>query len=56
MEGIGARLRDFGRCSSAATAIEYALIGTGISIVIVAALLLIGDAVEALFNSIAAAF
>ncbi|MSO92930.1 MAG: Flp family type IVb pilin [Rhodospirillales bacterium] len=56
MSGAGAPFSAFSGCSSGATAIEYALIGAGISIVIVAAVLLIGDALEEMFNAVVAAF
>jgi pilus assembly protein Flp/PilA len=49
------RMHGFLRCSSGATAIEYALIAVGISIVIVGAVALLGDAVTNLFNSVVAA-
>ena len=39
---------------SGATAIEYALIAAGISLVIIVALGLVGDQLTALFNTIAA--
>jgi pilus assembly protein Flp/PilA len=49
------RLKGFLRCPSGATAIEYALIAGGVSIVIVGAVALLGDAVTNLFNSVVAA-
>ena len=44
------------RDKSGTTAIEYALIATGISIAIVAAVSSIGTSVSALFDTVAAAF
>ena len=45
----------FVKDEAGATAIEYGLIAAGISIIIIAAVALVGDALEALFNTIAAA-
>ncbi len=49
------RLRQWAVNRSGATAIEYALIASLISIVIISAVALIGGAVQNLFNSVAAA-
>ena len=45
----------FKKDESGATAIEYGLIAAGISILLIAAVALVGDALEQLFNTIAAA-
>ncbi len=56
MSRTGARPRSFRRCDAGGTAIEYALIGAGISIIIVVGVTLIGDAVAELFAAVVAAF
>ena len=56
MERAGAWLRTFRGCSSGATAIEYAMIGAGISILIVVGLTAVGGSVADMFASIVAAF
>jgi pilus assembly protein Flp/PilA len=48
-------LRRFARDESAATAIEYALIASGISIVIAATVFQVGTAVKADFTSVSTA-
>ncbi|MBX3445913.1 MAG: Flp family type IVb pilin [Parvibaculum sp.] len=48
-------LKSFLKNESGATAIEYGLIAAGISVVIVAAVGLIGGRVQTTFNNIAAA-
>jgi pilus assembly protein Flp/PilA len=50
-----AALRRFLDDTNAATAIEYALIASGISIVIAATVLNIGTSVQGLFNNVATA-
>jgi pilus assembly protein Flp/PilA len=48
-------LRRFARDDGGATSIEYALIASGISIVIVATVMTLGSNVQALFTSVATA-
>ena len=48
-------LRRFVKDEAGATAIEYGLIAAGISIVIIAAVALVGDALTTLFTTIAGA-
>ena len=50
---VPARLRRWAASRSGATAIEYALIASLISIVIVTAVALIGGSVQNMFNSVA---
>lgn len=50
-----ALLRRFARDESAATAIEYALIASGISIVIAASVFSVGNAVKSDFTSVSTA-
>ena len=52
---VGYRLRMTAGDRSGATAIEYALVASLISIVIITAVALIGSSVQNTFNSIAAA-
>jgi len=52
----GSLLRGFVACERGATAIEYALIAGGISVVIVGAVTAIGVDVRGLFTSVQAAF
>lgn len=56
MSAFGAAVRTFSRDRAGATAIEYALIAGAIFVVIIAAVAGVGDSVEELFNSVAAAF
>ena len=49
-------MKAFARDESGATAIEYALIATIISIVIVAAVTSIGTQIKAMFQSVVAGF
>jgi pilus assembly protein Flp/PilA len=50
------RVNGLARDEAGTTAIEYALIGTGISIAILAAVSSIGGSVATLFDTVAAAF
>lgn len=56
MPAFGAVVRAFSRDRAGATAIEYALIAGAIFVVIIAAVAAVGESVEQLFNSVAAAF
>lgn len=53
---IGETIRTFSRDTSGATAIEYALIAGGISIMIVGGVALIGGNLTALFTAVGALF
>ena len=46
-------LATFSSCQKGATAIEYALIGTGISLAIIAAVFAFGDEVSAMYDGFA---
>ena len=52
---IRTSLRRFVRDENAATAIEYALIASGVSIVIATAVLTLGSSVKGMFTSVATA-
>lgn len=52
---MGQFLKSFLKNESGATAIEYGLIAAGISVVIVVAVGMIGDSVQATFETIATA-
>lgn len=51
---VRAKLREFVRSDSGATAIEYALIAALLALAIIAAVTLVGTNLETLFNRIAA--
>ena len=54
-EGASAALRPFLADERAATAIEYALIASGVSIVIAASVVAVGSSVQGMFSSVSSA-
>jgi pilus assembly protein Flp/PilA len=55
MQATGAAFRRFLSDASGATAIEYALIASGVSIVIMGAVVALGGTVTSMFTSVATA-
>jgi pilus assembly protein Flp/PilA len=55
MKTLFAKIHQFAKDESGATAIEYGLIAAGIAVVIIGALALAGDALTNMFNTITAA-
>lgn len=53
---VGATIKSFLRATSGATAIEYALIAGGISLMVIAGATLVGTGLDGIFNSAASGF
>lgn len=56
VRALGFRLIRFAKCSRGATAIEYALIASGIAMAIVTVLFSVGEALDESYQSVADSF